>query len=209
MNTKGEDLKRLRAPIALAVVLTAVGVAALVASQSYLDSANRERDASRASRVAAQERVLRVSEEEREIRQNLITYEQMREHGMIGEQNRIDWIESIARIKNSRKLFEIKYRIEAQRPLDFPGVVVTGNADLVVSRMKLEMLLLHEDDLLNFLADLQAANKAFVSVRQCAVTRLEPGSTQTAGALRPRLQAECLLDLVSVRGIRPREKANA
>ena len=209
MNITRDDLKRLRAPIALAAVLTAVGAGVLTTSQSYLDSAKAEQAMTRASRVAAQERVLRVSEEEREIRENLVDYERMREHGMVSEQNRIEWIESIARIKSTRKLFEIRYRIEAQRPLDYPGVVVTGNADLVVSRVRLEMLLLHEDDLLNFLADLQSAKKAYVSVRQCAVTRLDRGPTQTAGPLQPRLQAQCTLDLVSVKGIRPSEKAHA
>ena len=208
MNIRRDDVKRLRGPLALAVVLTAIGIAALVTSQSSLDDARKTRDASRASRVGAQERVLRVSEEEREIRENLIDFERMREHGMIGEQNRFEWIESIARIKNNRKLFEIKYKIEPQRQLDYAGVVATGGADLVVSRMKLDMLLLHEDDLLNFLADLQAAKKAYVSVRQCAVTRLEREAPTTATALQPRLLAECQLDLVSVRGLKPSDKTN-
>jgi len=208
VNIKRDDVKRLQGPLALAVVLTAIGIAALVTSQSSLDDAKKTRDASRASRVAAQERVLRVSEEEREIRENLVDFERMREHGMIGEQNRIEWIESIARIKNNRKLFEIKYKIEPQRQLDYPGVVPAGGADLVVSRMKLDMLLLHEDDLLNFLADLQAAKKAYISVRQCAVTRLERGAPTTATALQPRLLAECQLDLVSVKGIRVSDKTN-
>jgi hypothetical protein len=208
VNLRRDDVKRLRGPLALAVVLTAIGIAALVTSQSSLDDAKRTRDASRASRVGAQERVLRVSEEEREIRENLIDFERMRERGMIGEQNRIEWIESIARIKNNRKLFEIKYKIEPQRQLDYAGVVATGGADLVVSRMKLDMLLLHEDDLLNFLADLQAAKKAYVSVRQCAVTRLEREAPTTATALQPRLLAECQLDLVSVRGLKPSDKTD-
>jgi len=208
VNIRRDDVKRLRGPLALAVVLTAIGIAALVISQSSLDDARKTRDASRASRVGAQERVLRVSEEEREIRENLIDFERMRERGMIGEQNRIEWIESIARIKNNRKLFEIKYKIEPQRQLDYAGVVATGGADLVVSRMKLDMLLLHEDDLLNFLADLQAAKKAYVSVRQCAVTRLEREAPTTATALQPRLLAECQLDLVSVRGLKPSDKTN-
>jgi hypothetical protein len=209
MNIKRDDLKRLRVPMALAVVAAAIGVAALVAAQSYLDTAKKARDLSRASRVGAQERVLRVSEEEREIRENLIDYERMREQGMMSDQNRIDWIESIARIKNNRKLFEIRYKIEAQRTLDYPGVVATGGTDLVVSRMNLDMLLLHEDDLLNFLADLQATKKAFVSVRQCSVTRLERGSVQNVTSLQPRLQATCQIDLVSVKGIRPGGKTNA
>jgi hypothetical protein len=202
MNLTRNDLKRLRVPLALALVLTAVGVACLLASNSYLESATKMRDGSRSSRVSAQERVLRVSEEEREIRENLVDFERMREQGMMSDQNRIDWIESIARIKNSRKLFEIKYRIEAQRSLDYPGITVSG-ADFVVSRMRLDMLLLHEDDLLNFLKDLQGAKKAYVSVRQCTVTRIERASAPSATSLQPRLRADCQVDLVSVRGVRP------
>jgi hypothetical protein len=202
MNLTRQDLKQLRVPIALAVVLIATGAACLFASDSYLDSVKKTRDASRASRVGAQERVLRVSEEEREIRENLIDFERMRDQGMMSDENRIDWIESIARIKNSRKLFEIKYRIEAQRGLDYPGVVPASGADFVVSRMRLDMLLLHENDLLDFLRDLQGARKAYVSVRQCIVTRVGRGPA-SATALQPRLRAECQVDLVSVKGIRP------
>jgi len=193
-----DDLKRLRMPLALAVVLLALGAASLVVSEHYRDEAKKARDVTRMSRVAAQERVSKVSEEEREIRENLVYYERMRRSGMLGEQSRFDWIESIAKIKNDRKLFEIKYGIEPQKPLDYPGIVATGTADFVVSRMKLEMLLLHEEDLLNFLADLEAAGKAYVSVRHCTVSRIE-----RAAALQPRLRADCQVDLVSVKGIKP------
>ena len=202
MNVSRDDLKRLRVPLALALLLSALGVACLATSGYYLDEAKSAREASRLARVGAQERMAKVSEEEREIRENLVHFEQMRRYGMVGDQNRIDWIESIARIKNSRKLFEIRYNIEAQRSLDYPGVVATGAADFVVSRMRLNMLLLHEGDLLNFLADLQAAGKGHVSVRRCTVTRIERGAP-SATALQPRLRAECQVDLVSVRGIKP------
>jgi hypothetical protein len=197
------DLNRLRLSLALAVALLALGAACLVASDYYLDSAKKARDAARQSRVAAQERVSKVSEEEREIRENLVHYEQMRRRGMLGEQSRLDWIESIARIKNDRKLLEIKYGIEPQRSLDYPGIVATGAADFVVSRMKLEMQLLHEEDLLNFLADLEASGGAYVSVRHCSVNRIERGAAPAATALQPRLRADCLVDFVSVRGIKP------
>jgi len=200
MNFSRADLRRLRGPLSVALVAIAVGAIGLILADLYRDSATQARAASRATRVAAQERVLRVSEEEREIRDNLIDYERMREQGMLGDQNRIDWIESIARIKNSRKLFEIKYRIDAQRPLEYPGVVPASGAEFVVSRMRLDMLLLHENDLLDFLGDLQAAKRAFVSVRQCLVTRLDRGAPVSGSAMQPRLRADCQVDLVSVKG---------
>ncbi len=203
MNIVRDDLKRLRLPLALAVVLLALGIAGLVMSDYYLDGAKGVRDANRQSRVAAQERVSKVSEEDREIRENLVYYEQMRRHGMMGEQNRLDWIDSIAKIKSDRKLFEIKYSIEAQKSLDYPGLAAAGSTEFVVSRMRLEMMLLHEEDLLDFLNDLQAAGKAHVAVRHCSVTRVERGAAPTATALQPRLHAECQVDLVSVKGVRP------
>ncbi len=203
MNVTRDDLKRLRMPLAMAIVLLVLGAASLIASGYYLDEARTARDATRLTRVAAQERVLRVAEEEREIRDDLVYYEQMRQRGVVGEQSRLDWIESITRIKNERKLFEIRYNFEAQRPLDYPGQVATSAADFVVSRLKLDMLLLHEGDLLNFLADLQAGIKAHVSVRNCTVVRIERGAAPGATTLQPRLRAECQVDLVSVRGLKP------
>ena len=203
MTLRRDDLRRLRSPIAMAVLATAFGLVCLFLADSYRDSATKTRAGTRASRVAAQERVLRVSEEEREIRESLIDYERMREQGMLGDQNRLDWIEAISRIKNNRKLFEIKYNIEAQRQLDYPGIVPGSGTEFIVSRMRLDMLLLHENDLLDFLSDLQAARRAFVSVRQCVVTRLDRGSPPGGSGLQPRLRADCQVDLVSVRGARP------
>ena len=203
MNLRRDDLRRLRAPIAMAIGAMAIGVVCLFLADSYRDSAVKTRAGTRATRVAAQERVLRVSEDEREIRENLIDFERMREQGMLGDQNRLDWIEAISRIKNNRKLFEIKYNIEAQRQLEYPGVVPASGAEFVVSRMRLDMLLLHENDLLDFLSDLQAARRAYVSVRQCAVTRVDRGAASGGTALQARLRADCQVDLVSVKGGRP------
>jgi hypothetical protein len=203
MNISRNDLRHLRVPIALAILLSALGAACFGVSKYYLDAAKAVRDASRLTRVGAQERMAKVAEEEREIRENLVHFERMQQLGILGEQSRLDWIESISKIKNARKLFEIRYNIEAQSTVDYPGVVATSAADFVVSRMRLNMLLLHEGDLLNFLSDLQAAGKAHVSVRRCSVTRIERGAAASPTSLQPRLRAECLVDLVSVRGIKP------
>jgi hypothetical protein len=203
MNISRNDLRHLRVPIALAILLSALGAACFGVSKYYLDQARAVRDASRLTRVGAQERMAKVAEEEREIRENLVHFERMQKLGVVGEQNRLDWIESIAKIKNARKLFEIRYNIEAQTSVDYPGVVATNAADFVVSRMRLNMLLLHEGDLLNFLSDLQAAGKAHVSVRRCTLSRIARGEGPSPTSLQPRLRAECLVDLVSIRGIKP------
>lgn len=203
MNFTREDLKRLRLPIVLASALVLVGAACLATSEYLLDAARKTGEEARQGRVSAQGRVSKVSEEERGIRENLVYYDRMRRSGLLSDQNRLDWIESIARIKNERKLFEIKYSIEPQKPLDYPGIVATGTADFMVSRIKIEMQLLHEEDMLNFLADLEASGRAYMSVRHCTLTRIIRGAQPAAATLQPRLGAECQIDVITMKGAKP------
>jgi hypothetical protein len=198
MNIRREDLKRLRLPAGLAILLIALGAASVALTDHYLGQATDALQTARAQRAAAQERVSKVSEEEREIRESLIFYQRMQRQGMIGQENRLDWIDAIARIKAERKLFEIKYSIEPQKPLDYPGIVPMKGGQFVVSRMKLDMLLLHEEDLLNFLSDMRATERFHVSVRHCSISRIERGAVAPGQALMPRLRSECQIDLVTV-----------
>jgi hypothetical protein len=198
-----EDLKQLRLPLVLVSALVLVGAACLVTSEYLLDAARKTGEEARQSRVSAQGRVSKVAEEERGIRENLVYYDRMRRSGLISDQNRLDWIESVARIKNERKLFEIKYSIDAQKPLDYPGIVASGAAQFIVSRIKLDMLLLHEEDLLNFLADLDASGKVYMSVRHCTVTRVSREAQSAAATMQPRLGAECQIDVIALKGARP------
>jgi len=199
MKVAPADYKQLRLALIAAVSLLVLGAVALVMAIRELDAATKIRDSTRLARVSAQERVSQVSDEEREIRENLVYYEKMRQSGVLEAHNRLDWIDTITKIKNDRKLFEVKYSIAGQKPLDYPGIIATSGAEFVVSRVKLDILALHEGDFLDFLADIQNSGKSHVSVQRCTVERIERGLT----ALQPRLRAQCELDLVSVKGVKP------
>lgn len=200
MKITGEDIKRLRLPIASAAVLIALGAACLVWSETQLAEAKKAREAAKAQRTQAQKRVEQVAEEEREIRENLIYYQKMVDRGMVGQENRLDLIDSIAKIKNDRKLFEIKYVIDPQKPLDYAGIQPAGPTDFVASRIKLDMMLLHEEDLLNFLSDLDRVGRSHVAVRHCLVTRLDRGPA-TQVTVAPRLRSECEVDMVVLKQV--------
>jgi hypothetical protein len=61
--------------------------------------------------------------------------------------------------------------------------------------MKLEMMLLHENDLLGLFADLSAQVPALVSVRQCTIERLPGAPQQNQAAL---LRAKCEVDWITL-----------
>lgn len=191
-----DDVRQLRWPFAAALLLSVAGIIVVVLAESRLDAARATRQKALADRVASQERVTKATDEEREIQQNLIEYQKMLDSGMVGRTNRLNLIERMAGIKTERKLFEMRYSIDAQRPVEYPGIKTTGAMDLVTNRMQLNMLLLHEEDFLNFLHDLQRSRQAFVSVRRCDISRNDRPAT--GPTVQPTLKSECTVDLINL-----------
>jgi hypothetical protein len=196
--------KRLVVPAIVAVLLAAVGAVAIGISQQMVNKARADQAKAAADRQSAQNRLARATDEEREIREKLVDYRKLRSRGLIGGEQRADWIDRIAQIKTARKLYDLKYTIEPQRPVDYPGIAGAGEVEFLASQMKINLALLHEEDLFRFIDDLRAALSSHVVVRACSVTRIERAATERGPG--PRLAADCTIDLVTIRD--PKAKAS-
>ena len=201
MKLGASDLKRLRLPLAACVVLAIAGVACYFAADNYLQETKTLAAATSAQRAEVQTRLASATEEEREIKANLQQYQALAARGIIGEEKRLDWVDTITAIKNERRLFNISYSIEPQKELDYPGFAPGGGVNFVSSRVKMEIQLLHEEDLLNFIDDLTRRGKSYLSARSCDVQRSDRGGAGTT--LAPRLQAACVFDLITIRHNKP------
>ena len=69
--------------------------------------------------------------------------------------------------------------------------------DFHSSTMKVELALLHEEDLLRFLSDLRDSGNAYYSVRRCDVSRT--GQALSGATMTPRLRANCEIELITIR----------
>jgi hypothetical protein len=203
MKLGASDLKRLRLPLAACVVLAVAGVACYFAADNYLQETKKLGVATTAQRSEVQTKLASANEEEREITANLQQYQALAARGILGEEKRLDWVDTITAIKNERQLFNIGYNIEPQKPLDYPGFTPGVGVHFMVSRVKIEMQLLHEEDLLNFIDDLGKRGKSYLAVRSCDVKRIERGSSGAGTTLAPRLQASCGFDLITIRHNKP------
>jgi len=188
---------RLLLPGIVAAALIAAGAAGVLAANGLLKQSRAELGRTKLEREQAQTRLARATDEEREIREKLVDYRKLLKQGMIGDEQRLEWIDQIAEIKAARKLFDVKYSIEPQRPVDYPGIAGKGDVEFVASPMKLEMSLLHEEDLLRFISDLRQTLSAYVLVKSCNMDRLE--RTPNERGVAPRLRANCEIDLVTIR----------
>ena len=195
MKFTAHDLAKLRLPLIGALILLCV--AGLLAWWSSLESqkAGLERNAAETSKNQIEQRLRQVRTEEQEIKDRALIFQQMQKSGIVGAEKRLDWTEMLRQIQHDMRLPGMIYEFGAQIPLEsVDGVAYAYFA----SPMRLQLRLLHEEDLLNFLAHVQKEAKALVLVRSCTLSSLIGASTE--GRESPaQLSAECELQWVTVR----------
>jgi hypothetical protein len=190
-----DELKRLLPALVLALVVAAAGGALVWLAGNSVAAAERELAAAGKARQQNAERLARIAEEEREVREKLDVYQRLKQLHILGEEDRLEWADSIARIRRERELLDLRYVIDRQKLLvSVPGK--PASVDFYSSTMKVNLALLHEEDLLRFLSDLRASGNAYYSVRRCDVART--GQTPTGATMAARLSAQCEIDLITI-----------
>ena len=195
MTLSREEAKRLVGPLGLAIALLACGVALLYVAGESLASARRQFSAAQGERRQNSERLERIAEEEREVKQKIDVYRRLKQLSILGEERRLEWADAVGRIRAQRELLDLRYVVERQRLLSSVQGK-PGKVDFYASTMKVDLALLHEEDLLRFLGDLRESGNAFYAVRKCTVNRT--GQAAAGATMTPRLRAECDIDLITI-----------
>ena len=96
-------------------------------------------------------------------------YERFRTLGFVGAESRLDWIETMRQASNELTLPRVSYAIEPQLDVIAPVASVHTGDDLSLhlSRVQVQMGLLHEVDLLRFFDDLQSKAPGLMTVDRC------------------------------------------
>jgi hypothetical protein len=182
-----------------------VGGAILVAAGIALGTLYQQQTAQQRNRLASEQRtqsqnkLSRASQEEQELRDKAARLTALQNRGYIGKESRLDWIEQLARISREHDLREFQYEFLPQRPAEpllIPSGAVAGTHRFLASTQVLSAKLLHEGDLLAFLADLRRSVKAYLIVRECRLDRIPPNPSDKG--LAPQLNVECELEWITL-----------
>jgi len=195
MKLSPADLKHLFLPLAGCIVLSVAAVTSGYFAEDFLKKVKLSEMATAEQLREVKQRLARATEEEREIRENLQQYQALIAHGIVGEEKRLDWVDTVTAIKSERRLFNIGYSIASQKALEYPGFGKTAGVNFMASRVKMTLHLLHEGDLLGFIDDLARRGKPYLAVRSCDLRRAPRSSGTT---LAPRLEADCVFDLITI-----------
>jgi hypothetical protein len=188
------DFPKLQYSLLAAVLMVCIGVAAVYFALNTTKAAMLNRTSAQAERNDFDGKLKQVRSEESEIKLKSAVFNKLQTRGVIGEEQRLEWVELLKDIRDKRRLIDLQYEIAPQHPLDTaPG---SGFA-FYASTMKVQLKLLHEEDLIRFINDLHQQARALIQIKSCNVSRLPRGSTETG--IPAQLEADCQIDWITLR----------
>ena len=200
MSADASDLSRLKWAIALLLLLSAAGAGAV---WTTLQMQKAQEKAAREAATARNEirgKLAQARDEQAELRDKIGRFQALQQRGYIGAEQRLDWVEAIARVRAARRIHRLDYDFAPQRPVDaaiLPGGPVAGNFEILASQMRMQVHLLHEGELPGLIEDIRAAVRALIQIRSCTMERITvaPGDRGNPA----QIKAECTLEWITLR----------
>jgi len=197
MNRPDLDWSYIRRYTNRPLISAGIAVAALVIA-TWLHGSHKQsfRELSE-NQLAVHEDYATLVDQRRVIDRYHRRYQRFRELGFIGRESRLDWVETMRTTSAGLDLPRLGYSIEPQRGVVAPVSTLLGgeSIDIRVSKLELEIGLLHEIDLLRFFDALQRQAPGLIKVDKCEISN---NSADSNGYVRANLAAACEVQVFSV-----------
>lgn len=168
--SEGIDWDSLRPVLLLNGVALLIVVLVAGGALYYRQQMLAERAAGEAEAAMQAARYQEIVEAERIIDTLYEHYKTLKRTGFIGREPRLRWLDTVRREGERSGILNLYYRLGEQR--EATAVPVDGDYRLYRSVMELQMALLHEGQLLDFLGGLQRSGVGLFQVENCKLQRL-------------------------------------
>jgi hypothetical protein len=196
MKFSTKDIPHIRGLLVMAILTLILGAIAVYVSDGMLNGAQQSKTTADQEWSDAVRKLERTKNEQEDLQGYYHQYQNLVEQNIIGEEKRLDWIESIEKIRNRLNIFSVRYKLDPQETLDMVGTDLPGSSfDLRRSNMTLGLSLLHEGQLLNFIEALSEEAKGMYLLDSCVLTR---NDLIRKLKFTPNLEAECTLGWITL-----------
>ena len=195
MKFSTKDLPHIRGLLIMLALALILGAVLIYVSDGVLTKAQQSKIIADREWSEALRKLERTKNEQEDLQGYYHQYQNLVEQNVIGQERRLDWIETIEKIRNQLNIFSVKYKLEPQETLNLENNSTSNSFDLHRSNMTLDFSLLHEGQLLNFFDALSEEAKGMYLLESCTLTR-----NDLVRQLRfvPNLQAECTLGWITL-----------
>ena len=172
------DWSVLRGSVILIVVALLIAGTALIFSFQFKSDKEATLARERAAMLAARGQYQTLDEEEDIIATYLPKYGALEVQGIIGREQRLDWIDVLRESARAVQVPRLQYTIDAQRTFDTGVDLQVGDYQVFASSMQLNLGLLHEGDLIRLLGRMRKDVRGLFGVSGCQMSRA-PGADWT------------------------------
>lgn len=171
MTFSQDDLPHIKWSLLTFILTLALGGGAVFSSQKFAKDAHN-------AKLSAQQQVTEARNKVNAAREDLANmaaytkeYSAIQQREIIGEEQRLNLIEGLEALRKRNRVLDFKYAIAPQQAYSSPSIPNSGNFDLKLSPMKLQIELLHEGQLINLFDSLRRDMNGWFILEQCALER--------------------------------------
>lgn len=162
----------------------ALGASLVSISDGYEGQALKERQTAQKQLTDARAQLSTAQNDQENMAAYALEYNALLAQKVIGDEQRLDWMEGLERLRQQGSVLDFKYTIAPQQAYVPAPPLDAGNFRLSRSSMTMQIELLHEEQLLHLLADMHTQMKGWFMLDGCTLTR----SSADEGS---PLKAEC------------------
>ena len=124
-------------------------------------------------------------------------YDKYKAAGLVGDERRLSWVESLQSANQVLRLPTLTYSLQPQQKFARPGFKPKRDVSVKSSPMVLTMGLLHEEDLFALLEGLRLSIASLLTVDSCSMSR-KTAITRSLDTKRENLRATCTFRWVTI-----------
>ncbi len=179
------DLPEIKWSLGAFVLSLAVAGTLISLGEKYLSQARNDRQAAQKQLADARAQLSSTESDQENMAAYALEFNTLVARKVIGNEQRLDWMEGLERLRQQGIVLDLKYTISPQQNYKPEPPVDAGNFQLNRSAMSMQLDLLHEEQLLHLFTDMRSQVSGWFMLDGCTLSR--------AGAideLAP-LKAEC------------------
>jgi len=152
------------------IIISLSVISMVMASDAYKSNASEKNTRTLAEMRSWRNKIDEANKNNQILVQHEDTFKKLKDKFVIGDENRLSWVEVVQKVAESRKIASVKYDIASQVLLDKKTLDTKyAGIDVFKSVMSLEMKFIHEGDLFVMLNALRNEAKGLVAVDKCDV----------------------------------------
>jgi hypothetical protein len=187
----------LRRPLIILAVAVLISVAVVLVGYQYEKAQNEEYQTSLSTLRSTHKLYSSIVNDIDLLDQYRSLYSEYKSSGLVGQERRLSWIESLESTNQVLRLPTLGYSLNPQETFVRPGFLLKRGVSVMSSPMVLTIGLLHEEDMFALLEGLRLSIQNLFTVDSCSITRSTPVG-RSLDTRQSNLNSNCSIRWVTI-----------